>query len=69
MEKLHGLGIMLCCFLSYQHQHREFEALLEVECADRISLNELMYNGVSSLVADLWATHLSADWVTHLRFE
>jgi hypothetical protein len=52
VENLHGLGIILL-LLSYRHQRTEFEVDLEVECALRISLTQLTYNGVGSPVADL----------------
>lgn len=47
-------GYSSLLLLSYQHQHSEFEVHLEVECAFRISLTQLKYNGASSPVADLW---------------
>ena len=50
--RMHGLGIILL-LLSYRHQRTEFEVDFEVECALRISLTQLTYNGVSSPVADL----------------
>ena len=50
MENLHVLGISLA---SFELSASTYQVDLEVECALRISLTQLKYNGVSSPVADL----------------